>query len=170
MPRGFHSLAVKAHHPPQASLACVPAARPARKRRQPVLKPCDRAPKLLCRWSLRRIGYGGSTEAPRKVGCRGPAGVREQGKGTGGASQEPGRSLYSQWGSVLGRRTANPGARRQEATLVPVRANPRVPREPSDESISCWVGVKGSRSVLSYCRTWDTPPGGPREGKETPCW
>jgi hypothetical protein len=40
----------------------------------------------------RGIGYGGSTEAPRQVGCGGPAGVKEQGKGTGGASQEPVRS------------------------------------------------------------------------------
>ena len=82
MPRGFNSLAVKAHHPPHANLAWRIAISVV-KRRQPVLKPCDRAPKLFCRWSLRRIGYGGSTEAPREVGCPGPAGVREQGEGQG---------------------------------------------------------------------------------------
>ena len=68
MPRGFNSLAVEAHHQPQASLAWR-AAMTVVKRRQQVLKPCDGAPKLFCRWSLGRIGCGGSTRI--YLGCCG---------------------------------------------------------------------------------------------------
>src|ERR1043165_6092015 len=93
MPRGLNSLPGTAHHHPEASLACVVATVRV-KRRQRVLKPCDGAPKFLCiHWSLRRIGSGGNTAAPKWCGASSPVGVRrEQGKGTGGAFQEPVRS------------------------------------------------------------------------------
>jgi len=79
MPRGFKSLAVKVHHQPQASLAGR-IVRFAVKRRQRVLKPCDGAPKLLTRGSLRRIGYGGSTEAPRRWGVEVRPGSKSRAK------------------------------------------------------------------------------------------
>ena len=147
MPRGFNSLAVKVHHQPQASLAGR-IARFVVKRRQRVLKPCDRAPKLLTRGSLRRMGYGGSTEAPREVGCRGSAGVKEQGKGTARASQEPVRSPYSQPRiAVPRRRTGNKGARRQAASSYLTERRRGLGLEPNGESISRWVRMRGSRSV-----------------------
>jgi hypothetical protein len=148
MPRGFNSLAVRTHHPPQASLAWS-GSNVAAKRRQRVLTPCDRAPKLLTRRSPRRIGCGGNTEAPRLVGCQGTAGVEEQGIGTGWASQEPVRSPYSQSRTAVpGRRTGNIGTRRQEASSYLTERRRGLGLEPSGESISRWVWVRGCRSVL----------------------
>ena len=40
------------------------------KRRQPVPKSCDRAPKPTQRWSLRCSRNGGSTKAPRRLGAQ----------------------------------------------------------------------------------------------------
>ena len=62
------------------------------KRRQRELKLCDGASKVSRR-SLRRCVNGGSTEGSQWARCGGPAGVEEQGKGSG-VPQERGRSCH----------------------------------------------------------------------------
>ena len=109
-----------------------------------MMEPRNRYPREPSSYWVR--GQYRSTE---KVGCRGPAGVKEQGKGTEGASQEPVRSPYSQSGpTVSRRRTGNKGARRQAASSYLTERRRGLGLEPSDESISRWVRVRGSRSVL----------------------
>ena len=154
MPRGFNSLAVKAHHPPQASLAWQ-AARPVVKRRQQVLRPCAGAPKLLTRGSLRRIGYGGSTEAPRRWGAEVRPGSKSRAKAQNGHPRNPrlrgGRlcevPVFPAENHGLTASDRNPGARRQEASSYLTERRRGLGLEPRDESISHWVRVRGSRSV-----------------------
>ena len=65
---------------------CVVASDGGTKRKQPVLRPCDRAPKYT--WSLRPSSFrvGGQHRGAVKARHRGSAGVREHGIGTMGFS------------------------------------------------------------------------------------
>lgn len=90
-PRGFDSPVEEVSNQPQASLAWR-AATYVLKRRQRVLKLCDRASTSFVRWGLHRVGCEGSISRPVTQGAGGPAGVYEQGKGTGWVVQEPVRS------------------------------------------------------------------------------
>jgi hypothetical protein len=65
MPRGFNSLAVKAHHQPQASLAGR-IVRSVVKRRQRVLKPCDGAPRLFLAGAFVVLGTGAAPKQRRR--------------------------------------------------------------------------------------------------------
>lgn len=79
----------------------------------------------------------------------GPAGVVEQGKGTGWASQEPVRSSRSQLRSVPRRRTAEPGSRAIASGVLAMRANRQQLLEPIYEQDfpDCSYGFRPGRSA-----------------------
>lgn len=66
------------------------------KRKQWILKLCDRASKFAKRWSLHRCVSGGSTIHVEKYmkwrDMKSPTGVQEQGRNIGWVDQEPVRS------------------------------------------------------------------------------
>src|SRR3972149_2656890 len=125
------------------------------KRRQPVLTPCDRAPKLFVAGAFvvlatgatpkHRVGGVWRSGRGQRAGHRHRRGIPGTPACAGAGSV---RSLYSQpTEPVSRRRTVNPGARRQEVLSYLTERRRGLGLEPSDESISRPVRVRGSRSV-----------------------
>jgi hypothetical protein len=86
---------------PEASLAWGGATLTA-KRRQPVPRLCDRAPKSSLAGALVVDTSGGHVGAPRWPGAFGPTGVQEQGQETFRGAREPGRPCRLHSNSRMG--------------------------------------------------------------------
>jgi hypothetical protein len=111
---------------PEASLAsCRVTART--KRRQPVPRPCDQAPKPFSSWEPSLLTQAGATSRRRNwPGVLGPAGVQEQGIGTEGLPRNLGDPAVSTDDSGSGTGPSTPRSPRPRVPAAGSKSDARV--------------------------------------------